>query len=82
MRKVEFDDRARKELRKLDPDTQDRILKWLRKRVSEKPDPRKFGKALRGNMQGLWRFRVGSWRLICQLQDENKIALVLRIGHR
>lgn len=80
--KVEFDDRARKELRKLDPDTQKRILGWLRQRIAGKPDPRRFGKSLKGRMKGLWRYRIGSWRIICQLQDEHRLALVVRIGHR
>lgn len=82
MWKVEFDERARKELRKLDPDTQQRILKWLRQRIAGQPDPRHFGKSMKGHMKGLWRYRIGSWRLICQLQDEDQLVLVVRIGHR
>lgn len=79
---VEFDERARKELRKLDPATQDRILKWLRHRIADQPDPRRFGKALKGRMRGLWRYRVGSWRIVCQLQDDRQVVLIVRIGHR
>lgn len=80
--KVEFDNRARKELRKLDSQTQDRILKWLRQRLATDEDPRRSGKSLKGRMKGLWRYRVGNYRIISQIQDENILILVVRIGHR
>ncbi len=80
--KVEFDNRARKELRKLDKQAQDRILKWLRETLATEEDPRRTGKSLRGRMKGLWRYRVGDYRIISQIQDENILILVVRIGHR
>ncbi|OAN61213.1 addiction module toxin RelE [Balneola sp. EhC07] len=80
--KVEFDDRARKELRKLDKQTQDRILKWLRTNLATEDDPRRTGKSLKGRMKGLWRYRVGDYRIISQIQDEHILILVIRIGHR
>jgi len=80
--KVEFDDRARKELRKLDKQTQDRILKWLRTNLATEEDPRRTGKSLKGRMKGLWRYRVGDYRIISQIQDEQILILVIRIGHR
>lgn len=80
--KVEFDNRARKELRKLDSQTQDRILKWLRQTIATDEDPRRTGKSLKGLMKGLWRYRVGNYRIISQIQDENILILVVRIGHR
>jgi len=79
---VEFDNRARRELRKLDPQTQDRILKWLRQTLAIDEDPRRTGKSLKGRMKGLWRYRVGDYRIISQIQDENVLILVIRIGHR
>jgi len=80
--KVEFDNRARKELRKLDPQAQDRILKWLRETLATSEDPRRTGNSLKGRMKGLWRYRVGDHRIISQIQDENVLILVVRIGHR
>jgi mRNA interferase RelE/StbE len=80
--KVEFDDRARKELRKLDKQTQDRILKWLRTNLATEEDPRRTGKSLKGRMKGLWRYRVGDYRIVSQIQDEQILILVIRIGHR
>ncbi|HAH52324.1 MAG TPA: type II toxin-antitoxin system mRNA interferase toxin, RelE/StbE family [Balneola sp.] len=80
--KVEFDDRARKELRKLDKQTQDRILKWLRTNLATEEDPRRTGKSLKGRMKGLWRYRVGDYRIVSQIQDEQILILIIRIGHR
>lgn len=80
--KVEFDNRARKELRKLDKQTQDRILKWIRENLATEAAPRRTGKILRGTMRGLWRYRVGDYRIISQIQDANILILVVRIGHR
>lgn len=77
MWKVEFDDRARKELQKLDPDTQECILNWLRQNIAGKEALRSIGKPLRGHIKGLWRYRVGFWRIIGQIQDEKLLVLVL-----
>jgi mRNA interferase RelE/StbE len=80
--KVEWDDRARKELRKLDHPIQKEILKYLRVRIEGSKDPRIFGQSLSGNKQGLWRYRVGNYRLICKLEDHVFVVFVVSIGHR
>ena len=80
--KVEFDNRARKELRKLDKSAQNRILKWVREELATDKNPRRTGKNLRGTMQGLWRYRIGDYRIISQIQDELVIILIVRISHR
>jgi mRNA interferase RelE/StbE len=80
--KVEFDDRARRELRKLDQHIQSEILRYLREHIAGTDDPRKFGKPLRINLAGLWRYRVGDYRLICRLEDFRLVVLVIKIGHR
>jgi mRNA interferase RelE/StbE len=79
---VEFDDRARRELRKLDPGVQQSILKYLRDRIAGREDPRRFGKPLRRNLAGLWRYRVEDFRLICRIEDDRVVVLVLQVGHR
>ncbi len=79
---VEFDDRAVKELRKLSKDEQLAILQYLKKRIMTNEDPRRFGKALIGNKKGLWRYRVGDYRLICSIEDNIFTVLVVAIGHR
>ena len=77
---IEWDDRARKELRSLDNLIQKRILSYLRERVIE--NPRNFGKQLSGDKAGLWRYRIENFRVICRLQDEKLTVLVLAVGHR
>lgn len=80
--KVEWDDRARKELRKLDPSTQKEILNYLRTRIADTENPRIFGRTLSGNKAGLWRYRVGDYRLVCRLEDHILVVLVVGVGHR
>jgi mRNA interferase RelE/StbE len=79
---VEFDDRAAKELRKLDHQERDRIVRFLRERIATAEDPRRLGKPLKGQSAPLWRYRVGSNRLICTIEDERVVVLVVRIGNR
>ena len=80
--KVEFDDRAAKELRKLDKQTQREILTYLRKRIATDQDPRRFGKSLSKNLAGLWRYRVNNYRIICNIEHDKLIVLIVRIAHR
>ncbi len=79
---VEWDDKARRELRKLKRSTQGDILRYFRERIMVDDDPRRFGKALRHELQGLWRYRIGDYRVVCQIQDEQLIVLALSVGHR
>jgi mRNA interferase RelE/StbE len=79
---VEFDDRARRELRKLDARMQQTILRYLRERIAVADDPRRFGKPLWKNLAGLWRYRVGDYRLSCRLEENLLVVLVLQVGHR
>ena len=79
---VEWDDAARRELRKLDRTTQQRILRFFRERIMVDEDPRRFGKALQHQLQGLWRYRIGDYRVVCRIQDEYITVLVLAVGHR
>jgi mRNA interferase RelE/StbE len=79
---VEFDNRSRRELRKLDPGAQQEILRYLRERIAGSADPRQFGKPLRMNLAGLWRYRVGQYRLICRFENDRFVVLVIKIGHR
>jgi mRNA interferase RelE/StbE len=80
--KVEWDDRARKELRKLDSPVQKEILNYLRVRIEGSKDPRVFGRGLSGNKASLWRYRVGDYRLVCKIEDHTLVVLVVGVGHR
>lgn len=79
---VEIDSFAEKQLRKLDRSVQKRLLDWLSERIEGCKNPRHFGEALRGNLTGLWRYRVGDYRIICEIEDEKLIVIALAIGHR
>ena len=77
-----FEERALKELKKLGVQAQREILAYLDEGIATEDDPGRFGKALRGDLAGLWRYRVGDYRLICSLRAGQMLALVLKVGHR
>jgi len=79
---IELDDAAAKELRKLDKQAQRDILKYFRERIATDEDPRRFGKPLSRSLAGLWRYRVRDYRLVCNIEDDRLVVLVLRVGHR
>ncbi len=77
-----FDERALKELRKLDRRAQQDIVGYLDKRVAGKEDPRRFGKALHADLAGIWRYRVGDYRILCQIKDGLMLVFVIFVSHR
>lgn len=77
-----FDERALKELRKLDRQAQKDILAYLDQRIAVDEDPRRFGKGLHADLAGLWRYRVGDYRILCQIKDGLLLVLVISVGHR
>lgn len=79
---VEFIESARKSLKKLDVFTQRMILSWVRKNLEGCDNPRQHGKALSANRAGQWRYRVGDYRLIAQIEEERLLILVISVGHR
>ncbi len=81
--RVEFDPDAVKDLKKLDQQIQVRILDFLRERLARLDNPRELGEALAGSKLGnYWKYRVGDWRIICDLQDQRIVVRVLRVGNR
>ena len=78
---VEFDDAATKELRKLDRQAQQEILRYFRERIATNEDPRRFGKPLSHDLTGLWRYQVRNYRMICNIEDDKLTVLVVRAGH-
>lgn len=79
---VEFTDKAKKELKKLDNSTRIMIAAWIRKNLEGCSNPRQHGKGLTANRKGQWRYRIGDYRLICNVDDEKILILILAIGHR
>ena len=78
---IEFDPRAAKSFSKLDKSTQKAIQKYLNKEQL-RHKPRTFGKPLRYSLCGLWRYRVGDYRIIADIQDDALIILVIDVDHR
>ena len=81
---IEFDPDAVKDLKKLDKQVQVRVLAFLRSRLAPMANPRELGEALAlaGNRLGNhWKYRVGDWRLICDIQNQRIVVRVLRVGN-
>jgi mRNA interferase RelE/StbE len=79
---IEYDEAAVRDLRKLDRQVQREILDYMEKRIGQAEDPRSFGKPLRHSKFGLWRYRMGDYRIICQLEQSKLVVLVVAVGHR
>lgn len=80
--KVVFTEKAKKQLKKLDKCVSSLIVGWIRRNIHNCDNPRVHGKSLNGNRGGQWRYRVGDYRLICEIKDAEIIILVLEVGHR
>lgn len=79
---IELTEQFKKEFKKLDKYTQKLLRSWINKNIENIENPRQNGKALVGNKLGLWRYRIGDYRLICKIEDEKLIILALAIAHR
>ena len=79
---VEVSDFAERQFRKLDRSVRDRLLGYLYDRIEGCKNPRHFGEPLKGEMAGLWRYRVGDYRIICKLEDNRLVVVALAVGHR
>ena len=79
---VEYGPRARRQLRNLDRQVARRIADYMDERVASRDNPRDIGHALHGRWSGHWRYRVGDYRVICDIQDAALIVLVVEVGGR
>ena len=79
---IEYSGLALKQLKKLNRSVQAEILNYMDNRIATAVNPRSFGKSLRHDKFGLWRYRVGDYRIICELDDKMTVATVLAVGHR
>jgi mRNA interferase RelE/StbE len=80
--KVELTQKALKSLKKLDKSTARLLLAWIEKNLEDCENPRAHGKSLTANKSGQWRYRVGDYRILAEIQDAQIVILVLEIGHR
>ena len=80
---LELSGLAQRNLGKLDPQVARRILGFLNERVATQEDPRSIGEALKGSDLGeYWKYRIGDWRVICEIKDKEIVIVVLRVGNR
>lgn len=79
---VEFSKRSLKDIKKLDKATAALILGWIRKNLEGCENPRLHGKGLTANHSGEWRYRVGDYRLLAEIQDGRLVIVMLTVGHR
>jgi mRNA interferase RelE/StbE len=80
--RIEITRTAEKQIKKLSRTAQRSIQRFMRERLRSAENPRQWGKPLHGEKRSLWRYRVGDYRLICDIQDEKLVVLVLEVGHR
>ena len=73
---------AKKALKKLDKPILVMVKAWIEKNLTNTDDPRRNGKALRGKYSGYWRYRVGNYRLICEIRDRELVIILIDLGHR
>lgn len=78
--KISFTERSKKQFSKIDKGTQKRVVNYLETKVSK--NATLFGKSLTGDKKGLWRYRVGDYRIICNLNNKELLVLILEVGHR
>ena len=82
MYKVVFDDKIKKDLKKLDTQTLKALFNWIEKNLQNTTEPRLKGKALTGNKKGYWRYRIGDYRLITRIEDKKLIIIAINFKHR
>ena len=80
--KVDYDKKADKQLSKMDKSESGMIYDWIDEHLEGCENPRAYGKPLKGNRKGYWRYRVGDYRIIADIQDNKILILVTEIGHR
>ncbi|MDF1536930.1 MAG: type II toxin-antitoxin system RelE/ParE family toxin [bacterium] len=80
--RIEITETAKKQLAKLDHPVRQRIVQYLKERIQTDEDPRRYGAPLRKELAGRWKYRVGDYRIICEIQDDKIQVLVLMVGHR
>lgn len=80
--KILFEKNAEKQLKNIDIIQQRIIVNWIAKNLENTSNPRVFGKSLKGNLKEYWRYRVGNYRIIAEINDDEVRILIIEIGHR
>jgi mRNA interferase RelE/StbE len=79
---IEITATAQKQIGKLDREVARQIYRFLRERVATEENPRRMGKRLMATGREVWRYRVGDYRILCDIRDERLVVMVVKVGHR
>ncbi|HFU1091513.1 type II toxin-antitoxin system RelE family toxin [Streptococcus sp. P25B114] len=82
MYRIDYSKRAQRQIRKMDKQVQRLLFAWIDKHLDGTENPRQHGKVLTGNRANEWRYRIGDYRLICDIQEDKLVILALEFGHR
>ena len=82
MWRLEFSKHADRQLSKMDAGVRKVVVSWLLKNVDGCDDPRVHGKGLTGGLSGAWRYRIGDYRVLCEIRDKELVVLAIEVGHR
>ncbi|STP30497.1 type II toxin-antitoxin system RelE family toxin [Enterococcus durans] len=80
--RLEFTPEIQKQLRKMDKYQATLIVRWLYQHIDSVDDPRKFGKGLTANRSGQWRYRIGKYRVLVEIEDNQMVVIAIQVGHR
>ncbi len=80
--RIDFSKQGKRDILKLDKSIQRLILRYLETRIASLDDPRAFGKPLGDDLTGLWRYRIADYRVLCRIEDDELIVLVVAAAHR
>ena len=80
--RLEYSERARKQLHKMDVAQRAIILSWMEKNINNCENPRARGRGLSAEYSGAWRYRIGDYRILCEIQDQRLVVLAFNIEHR
>ena len=79
---LKYEARAVKQIKKLDPATRKLIKSWIEKNLLNTDNPRQHGKGFTGNLSQYWRYRVGDYRMLVEINDDEIIIIIVEVGHR
>lgn len=80
--RLEISSGAKRDLKKIDRYHLKLISSWIDKNINNTENPREHGKALSENLKGLWSYRIGNYRVICEIKDSELVVIAVTIGHR
>ena len=79
---LKYEEKAVKQIRKLDPSARRLIKSWIEKNLLNTDNPRQHGKALTGSLSQFWRYRVGDYRILAEINDTEIVIIIVEVGHR